>query len=214
MKTTCNRSQSIQTETRTPSDALHRRSRTRWGFTLFETFVAIALLVIVVTATVINFGSLRAGRSFDSAIEQFSTTLRMARVDAANRGTRIRLSFDNAPNPVTVLWEPNPLKDPNVFDELKATWTGRLVANQLVIDQAELTGPDADIAWQTTGGDMRSAFEDTDLPTITFYADGTCDSARFELSSPDPDELREAIVTIDGVTGRVTSRFVITDPTY
>jgi len=76
--------------------------------------LALAILVLLAGMVAVSFPALAGSRSLEEASLRMETALRMARADAANKGRRLRLEFDQEQGRATVLWEPEPLTGPGV----------------------------------------------------------------------------------------------------
>ena len=102
------------------------------GFTLIELVLTIALILLLVGASVLNFGSLQRGAQLDEGVGQMEFLFRLARATAAGTGRQVRVSFAGDPGPggtnavqglpamegIQVTWEPDPLGAPGRFHPL------------------------------------------------------------------------------------------------
>ncbi len=191
------------------------------GFTLIEVIITVAMITLLVgifSATM--FGTI-GGRSLDEGTIQFDTMLRLARAEAANQGRRLRLTYSPLPAdestsesvsadaPISTIrfeWEPQPLAQPGEFIPYEnGSWTLSLPTKLVIVQQCMLTG---ESALQTLTYDSELMTDDSSLETlhpINFFPDGTTDSARIVLLSTDPGDNRTAVITLDGINGRITS---------
>lgn len=196
------------------------------GFTLIELLLATVLLLLLLGASVFSFASLQRGKELDEGAAQFEALLRYARAEAANRGRQVQLSFEEEIEEgislplgeVRLLWEPDPLGKPGQFEEIKTAHAYLERINDLVeIDTVRVSDP-AGIETQEMTADADE--EDWDifaerfyfLPPITFYPDGSSDSAEIILISRAEDDDRRVSVRLTGITG-IVRREVVTEET-
>lgn len=178
------------------------------GFTLLELVLALALVTLLLGAGVIAVSSLRAGRHLEEGAWRFETMLRMARTDAARLGRRVRVGFEGEGGRWQILWEPEPLERPGTFaDYASCTWRDYLPERMVRVVRSELVGPSA-YRTLSLGGMRSGSGGDSALEAVTFYPDGSCDSAEIELVDPDGKDERTAIITVDGLTGTMTRRIL------
>ena len=114
------------------SGCFHRRTtspKRRSGLTLLELTLALSLMVMLVSLTMVTVGRSDERRGFRSAAERIGTLFRMARAESAGRGRRFRIAFaendegDKLPA-IVVLWEAEPLAEPGQFTEYTvSTWS-------------------------------------------------------------------------------------------
>jgi len=173
------------------------------GLTLLELTASLAILVLLGGLVAVNFASLRWADELTNGATQLETAIRMTRATAAYRGRRFRLTF-NADGTLAVLWEPRPLELPGDFVLYGATWFGRLPHTKARVVRCELTG-DSDPALLALASGRHG--QDEDLQPVTFYPDGSSDSALIELADPH-DRSRRVIVELDGSNGRVCTHIV------
>jgi type II secretory pathway pseudopilin PulG len=208
------------------------------GFTLVELVLTIALMLLLVSAAVFNFGSAQRGSQLDEGVGQLESLIRYARAQAASTGRLVRISFGdesavgstNATENATevsggiqVLWEPDSLGTPGQFERLREAtpFTDRL--NELVQFSPVLkTEPAGAIRGTVTGlGTVDPADAEPvtplpadegvaakTLPAISFYPDGSSDSAELLLRSIDVEDQRQVHLTLVGLTGTVRRKWI------
>ncbi|MBI4663340.1 MAG: GspH/FimT family pseudopilin [Verrucomicrobia bacterium] len=197
--------------------------RTREGFTLIETLLATSLFMLLVGAAIISLEPSSRGSELDQGAVRLESLLRFARAEAANTGRRVRVSFVSnskettvPSNQIRVAWEPEPLAEPEVFQELScAKWELSGCDDGVNVEQVRLMDSD-NLA--PAGGLSESELEDEDALTtpssepapITFNPDGSSDSAEIVLAARSADDSRRVTVRVMGLTG-VISREVTTD---
>jgi hypothetical protein len=174
-----------------------------------ELMLALGLIVLLASAAMVATTAWREGTKFDEGVIRFETMLRMARADAQNTGRRIRLSFDAETGQARVLWECDPIAQPNQFVEyVGCSWSGETPTGLVRVTRCELTGPSAyrTLVMDSAKTDQSS---NTILEEVTFYPDGSSDSALIELAAIDEDsDTRRAVVELDGVNGTVATKIV------
>lgn len=169
--------------------------------------MVMALLVMLAGVVVMNVGTWRHAGRLEEGVERFQTVLRMAGAEAAATGRRLRLSFDEETGLCSVLWEPDPLAEPLQFTAYsRCSWVTRIPNGLVRVVRSELTGSSA---YRTLRAEMgREETEDDALQAVTFYPDGSSDSAIFELVDARGSESRLAVIQLDGVNGVTTERIV------
>lgn len=131
------------------------------------------------------------------------------------------------PSGIQVLWEPDPLTEPGKFVPLPEAAAFAEHLNELV--RFEATPPDPfsgatnDLsATVTTVADDAAVSSATALPVsdsatggtngvpaaIVFYADGSSDSADFQLASVEPEDRRRVRLILAGLTGTVRRKWI------
>jgi prepilin-type N-terminal cleavage/methylation domain-containing protein len=184
----------------------------RRGFTLIELLLTLVVLMLLLGAMVINFATLQGSSQLDEGVEQFESLVRYARAHAANSGCRVRLTFEEAVGNehaavplgnVFVTWEPDPLNKPGEFHRLAEVQALLDTMLQLVeVDEARPVG---------VGLDGARPSEDAPAPEeqsygfepITFYPDGSSDTAEVIFSARESEEERQVAIQIIGATGAV-----------
>ena len=179
------------------------------GFTLLEVLLAVALVVVLVSIAVGTFTTMYQSEQIGEGSLKLDSVLRMARADAASQGRKIRMIFDPQTLQPSIVWEPKPLEEPGVFvPYTAANWTSGLPNDVVRVRRSQRIG---DSAVQTSlikaDDDLQSA-DGKVLQYITFYPDGTCDSAIIELAGLVDSELRIGRINIEGTTGTFTLRIL------
>lgn len=199
------------------------------GFTLLELLLVVVLLLLFSSAAVMNITPLWRNAPLEEGVGRLEGLLRFARAEAAQQGRRVRLQLSPATHPagsvnpeptsLQVQWEPEPLLQPGVFVHNLTTAAMARSLNELVrVESIRHLGPD--------GGEPPPHAEDpnadhpphpdaTGLPQtevaiappdepchpITFYPDGSSDSAEILLAMVDPADSRRMLVRWNGLNG-------------
>jgi type II secretory pathway pseudopilin PulG len=188
------------------------------AFTLLELLLATVLILFLLSAAVFNFSQLQRGTALDEGAAQFEALLRFARAQAAHTGRAVQINFEDevvdglalSSGGLRVMWEPEPVEQPGCWTELVeakpwleqlrslvAVWTVRTAAPGGSFDSQE-PGAEADEVNEADEATLWGLW-----PPITFYPDGSSDSAEVTLVSRDADDIRQVIVVLDGLTGRI-----------
>ncbi len=208
-------------------------NRAGQGFTLIELLLVLVLVLLLVGATVFNFATLERGTKLEEGAAQMETLMRFARAHAANTGRKVQVVFAetttndtaSARGGIRVRWEPDPLGQPGVFEDLpEAFRQAESLSDLVLVEKVQLLGAeDQGAAATTTTSSSSSAtnaspdqaaaefFEDflpEPLSPITFYPDGSTDSAEIILASWDPEETQRMSVRIMGLSGELRHQVV------
>jgi len=181
------------------------------AFTLIEVTLVMLLLALLVGAVVLNFTDWGESRRLEEGARRFEALLYMARAEAANRGRKLRLAFEPGEQDraeIRILEEADPLGAPSEFSEFTAcTWRHYLPGELVEVVRSELLG---DSAYRLMERELTDQADSTDQPleAVTFYPDGSCDSALIELASTGESDARKAIIEIEGLTGTITRRIL------
>jgi len=188
------------------------------GFTLIELLLTLVLLLLLVGAAVVNFTALQSSAQLDEAAEQLSSAIRFARAHAANTGCKVRFTFEELVDEdlavplgnIFVEWEPDPVRQPGVFKPLREIEL--LVESLMQAAEIEnVIAHDAGGAVLMTGSAEGEEGESAvTFAPITFYPDGSSDSAEIIIGSRDENETRRISLTLVGVTG-VLRKVELTD---
>jgi hypothetical protein len=169
---------------------------------LLEVLLTLALLVAFAAAGAIALGPWRRSADFDEGVWRYDSMLRMARAEAARCGRRLRIEVRPDDGAMVVLWEPGPLEAPGQFVQMTDTAWAETIAQPLVrVAKCQLTGSSA---YRTLIA-VAAGDADGEIAPLTFYPDGSSDSATIELAGIDEEELRRAIVQLDGLSGIITT---------
>jgi len=179
------------------------------GFTLVELLLTVVLLMLLAGAAVISFSTLLAGSELEEGGAQMEGLMRFARAHAANTGKKVQLVFEEQTadgltvplGNVRVVWESDPLSFPGQMAELnEAALMVQSVNNLVQVEDALPTeNPEAPEDEQ----------EQLSFAPVTFYPDGSSDSAEIILSSRAPEELRSVSIRITGITGAIRRTWVV-----
>jgi type II secretory pathway pseudopilin PulG len=201
-------------------------TRGRAGFTFVEILLVLSLVLLLMGVTALTMGGWRHSMDLEEASQSLVTGLKMARADAANMGLRLQLAFDPTSGQCQLLWEADPLANPGVFtDYTKCTWKAFLENPDVMVTRCDFTGSSS---WRTlvngstsgtplitpfgtASGTASAAGSSTGsdqslLSAITFDPDGSSDSVTIEMVPVDPTSGQHAVIKLDGLTGRITSR--------
>lgn len=178
----------------------HPRAR-RAGFTLIEVLLTLLLVITLAGLSIISFTALRGTRDMDEAPGMAEGIVRLARAEACNLGRRIRIAIDADSGGLRVLWEPNPLTEPNVFVPYNAaSWTRGLTFGSTTVVRCEVVDPNVPVPESSD-----TASSDAAPAGITFAPDGSSDSAQIEIHSQNLADDRRGMVYIDGLSGMIHS---------
>ena len=183
------------------------------GFTLVELLLTVVLLLLLAGAAIISFSTLLAGSELEEGAAQMEGLMRFARAHAANTGKKVQLVFEEQTEDgmtvplgnVRVLWESDPLGFPGQMSALPDASSMLASVNNLVQveDVCSVEESDAELAEQ----------EPLSFAPITFYPDGSSDSAEIILSSRAPEELRRVSIRVTGITGAIRRGWVAEEQT-
>ncbi len=199
--------------------AAPQRRRGGDGFTLIELLLTLVVLMLLLGAVVMNFTGLQSSSQLDEGVEQFESLVRYARAHAANSGCRVRLTFEEVAaegelavplGNVFVVWEPDPLNKPGEFHPLRDVEP--LLEKMLgfvEVDEVRPVGEGtAASAPPGQGSEIGVEEQSYGFEPITFYPDGSSDTAEVVFSARELDEARQVAVQIIGTTGTVRKRAI------
>jgi hypothetical protein len=177
----------------------------------------LALCLVIVLAAVgwIALGGWNDEADFEEGVGRMESAMRLARADAANAGLRIRMSFDANGNP-SLTYEPNPLTAPGQFvDYVGCAWGDVISSGKALVSRCELTGSSAyqsasqpsvlspTVAWAAT--QPSTPRDQPPMDSLTFYPDGSVDSALVELKPPADSDMRRAVIELGGMDGAINT---------
>lgn len=208
------------------------------GFSLIELLLSVSLVLMLLGAIAFNFTSFQRGAQLDEGAMRLETLLRFAKAKAASTGKKVQVRFQdshssstNASSPQTVtvelVWEPDPLGQPGIFEKLPdgegyADSLTDLVSIKEVRGGTSSGGPQAEASNQAdaatsdktvptstladTASSGRSEPVGSGMPSIDFFPDGSSDTARITIASLDLDDTRLTAVHLIGATGELRRR--------
>jgi prepilin-type N-terminal cleavage/methylation domain-containing protein len=193
-------------------------NRTR-GFSLVELLLTLVLILCLAAAAVFSFTAIYRTANLDEGLDRLQALIRFAQAEAATSGRKVRLQFDQelasdlAPagelRKIRVTWEPDYLTAPGVFQtHTNKMWSEEMVNELVGVETVKPLHLGNTLADQGTFHGSSEFFGIEDFPTITFYPDGSCDSAEIVLASLNTDDARRLAVRISGILGTVSSRTV------
>lgn len=185
------------------------------GFTLIELLLVVVLVMLLMGAVIYNFSSLTKNAALDEGATRVETLFRFARAQAANTGRKVQVVFEDtsdseptgSPVAVRLQWEPDPLEQPGRFQNLpESALDADQVFDLVQVESVELGDG------ETASAEDTGATEDEDamlfeemfgrmFPPITFFPDGSSDSAQLVLVSPETDPPRRLRLSLNGITG-------------
>jgi Tfp pilus assembly protein FimT len=197
------------------------------GFTLVEMLLVVLVVMLLAAVSVTYFGGMLRGTQLNEGASRFTSMLRFARAEAANSGRRIQIQFDpvttNAAGPAgyqpRIKCELEPINEPGVYRDLnEPLWMdgqSSLLAwvqsvRPMDTEEAVVASTNDTYLAQTDLADVTSLPATNDLASvsapapITFYPDGSSDSAAFMLVSADAEDERRIQITLNGFTGTVS----------
>ena len=201
-----------------------RASRSRRAFTLLELLLVSVLLLALTGAVVFSFTGLQRGAQLDEGVSRMETLIHLARAHAANSGRVVKVVFtpdasdDGTPGGtvVSVQVQSEPGVNRDAFVELAETRAesesvGELVqivnvGTQSAEPSAGTTEASAAAPAEATAAETPASA--TGVQQITFYPDGSSDSAELILTSRDAEDSRRVSLKLTGITG-ATRRLVL-----
>ncbi len=194
------------------------------GFSLIELLLAVVLVFSLLVAVAFSFSTVQKGAELDEGVIQVEALLRFARAQAANTGRKVQITFNEGSESGTnalesalhISWEPDPLGQPGLFEELPEGIGFAKSINDLVSvknvtsskSESEVNGQPEDLQSSAT------EVPDESLPTapsIAFYPDGSCDSAQITVASRNGEDSRRTSIRLVGTTGVMRRVSVATD---
>jgi type II secretory pathway pseudopilin PulG len=196
------------------------------GYTLIELLLAVSLTLLLASALIFSFSSLLRSAQLEEGVGRLESLIRFARAQAAYSGRKVQLVFGQelAGSTATVgrnirlNWEPDPLDQPGHFEEITdVAWQVQGIDDLLEVKDVQLleanggtTTPRA-LGSENLGGEKIDARPPEPFSTITFYPDGSSDSAEIVLASRSPEDEHRISVRLVGITGSISHRSLTTD---
>jgi Tfp pilus assembly protein FimT len=196
---------------------------------LLELLLVVALVLMLTGALVFNFSTLLRGNQLQEGTNRLETLMRFARAQAANSGRKVQLVFSaestNTPaastGEVRATWEPDPLRQPGCFSEMaEAQWHVQELNELVQVESVKLL--DASTACPTNAtnnapeADLEDEFAEAGpvnpLSPITFYPDGSSDSAEIIVAPRSTEEEQQRMaVRLVGITGSISHQLLSAD---
>lgn len=190
------------------------------GFSLVELLLTLVLILCLAAASVFTFTAIYNSANLDEGSDRFQSLIRFAQAEAATTGRKVRLQFvpnESAPlesaaelRTIKVTWEADLLNSPGVFEEYTNKAWSEVIVNELVgvtkVAQMSESGAPMPAESTESATAMEEYSESQGFPAITFYPDGTCDSAEVVLASRNSDDERRMAVRLGGMLGTMTTR--------
>jgi Tfp pilus assembly protein FimT len=199
------------------------------GFSLVELLLTLVLILCLAAASVFTFTAIYKSANLDEGLDRFQSLIRFAQAEAATTGRKVRLQFvpgsafpteaGTELRTIKVTWEADLLNAPGVFQEYtNKAWSEEIVNELVGVEKVQpiqspnaLSAHESNVEPSTETGDEMALEEE--FPSITFYPDGSCDSAEIVLASRNSDDERRLAVRLSGLLGSVSSRTLGSDET-
>lgn len=197
----------------------HHTTRGHRGATLLELLLTAALVLGLSGAVVFCFNSLQRGAQLDEGAMRMESLIRFARAHAANSGKVVRVVFspessdDGSPSGthVRVQVQSDTATAGSTFVEVGQTREDSESVNELVnVVTVELQGAANPAAAAPSTAESSDSVPGPVAAQITFYPDGSSDSAEIILTSRDTEDSRRVSLKLTGITG-ATRRLVLTE---
>lgn len=208
-----------------------RSPRGEKGFSLVELLLTLVLILCLAAASVFTFTAIYQSANLDEGSDRFQSLVRFAQAEAATTGRKVRLQFVPAVpvetqvtteattelRAIKVTWEADLLNAPGVFqDYTNKAWSEEIVNELVGVEKVQpIQSPNAPPAQETAmplaGETADASALEEDFPSITFYPDGSCDSAEIVLASRNSDDDRRLAVRLSGLLGSVSTRTLDSD---
>lgn len=214
-----------------------RTDKPRAGFSLVELLLTLVLILCIAAASVFTFSALYRSANLDEGYDRFQSLIRFAQAEAATTGRKVRLQFPahavsgkssvaeekSELHDIQITWEADALNAPGVFQTYtNKSWSEEMVNELVGIEKVQsIQSPSVPAQPASVGtlamssndesGPETVSSESSDFPAITFYPDGSCDSAEIVLASRNPEDERRVEVRLSGMLGSVSSRTISSD---
>ncbi len=201
------------------------------GFSLVELLLTLVLILCLAAASVFTFTAIYQSANLDEGLDRFQSLIRFAQAEASTTGRKVRLQFvptTSIPTDaiselrtIKVTWEADLLNAPGVFQEYtNKAWSEEIVNELVGVEKVQpIQSPNSlplaenqlSATTEATGETADAVELEEEFPSITFYPDGSCDSAEIVLASRNGDDERRLAVRLSGLLGSVSSRTLDTD---
>lgn len=185
------------------------------GFTLIELLLVVVLVMLLMGAVIFNFSRLTDNAALDEGATRIETLFRFARAQAANTGRKVQVIFEQAsdtdtpvsPVAIRLQWEPDPLERPGEFQDLpeaalQADQVFDLVRiERVALDDGLADSPDDAETVRDEDALLLEELFGAESSPITFFPDGSSDSAELVLVAQDIDPPQRLRLRLNGITG-------------
>jgi Tfp pilus assembly protein FimT len=197
------------------------------GFSLVELLLTLVLILCLAAASVFTFTAVYQSANLDEGSDRFQSLIRFAQAEAATTGRKVRLQFvpsaesavaeDSELRAIKVTWEADLLNAPGVFEDYtNKAWSEQIVNELVGVERVKpLSTSGADLPTSqvsnilpTISDEMSEMMESEEFPSITFYPDGSSDSAEVVLASRNGEDERRLAVRLGGMLGTVSTRTI------
>ena len=197
------------------------RTGTSWvrgagrAFSLVELLLSIALLLLLLSALVFNFGGMQRGAGLQEGELQVEGLLRFARGYSASSGRLVQIQLTNSISEGTnlvfsLVSETDPIHNPGCFELVfeAAQYLEQITKLVNVTDVRLLDSSMVMVDATSVTNDLVQAASTGVWPSISFYPDGTSDSAGITIVSRDEEDARKILVRLAGEIGAVSHGYV------
>lgn len=194
------------------------------GTSLVEVLLTLIIVLALVGTAVINFTGTHKAAALREGAERFESLIQYARAESSLTGKKYRIVFQEQTNTTAgatlkcarLERESDPVKAPGVFEEVAQTggWNlselDELIGVQAVRPPGTLAKkPVNDLPATDSADDSDDETNpDADMASVTFYPDGSSDSAEIVLAPRDGEQKSRVALTISGVTGKISRAYM------
>lgn len=188
------------------------------AFTLVELLLSITLLLLLISALVFNFAGMRRGAGLQEGETQVEALLRFARGYAATSGRLVQIRLTNEVTEGTnlvfsMVSEIDSIHNPGYFEPVfEAAPYLDQIATLVSVTGLRLVDEAQPVLDPAATNNVDQAVSSSESSPISFFPDGSSDSAEIRIMSKDEDDLRRIAITLHGEIGGVTYRYVSADP--
>jgi hypothetical protein len=171
-----------------------------------EVLLATGLIVTLLALVAISSSGWYDSSVLPEGASRFESILCLARAEASSAGRRMRLVFNAETFDASVVWEPDPLQEPGKFVPYGGEWAHDLPNELVRVRRCQRTGSSAHQTLTYAEGDEMESADGEVIQPVTFYPDGSCDSAVIELVGRNGIDQRIGLIELDGLCGTIRLR--------